>query len=150
MQLNVSTCYAMQIMLYLTRNKKIVSSTELAENLSISQRYILQIAGKLRDGGLIGTHAGMSGGYCLAKEASDISVYNVVVLLEGDIDIPACVTPCKHSALHDALSVLIEYLDTYFKTITFDKLAHMSFKGELSEILAMVGTHIVAMKQQNE
>ena len=52
MQLNASTCYAMQIVLYLARSKRIVSSTELSENLNISQRYILQFTGKLRDGGI--------------------------------------------------------------------------------------------------
>ena len=148
MQLNVSTCYAMQIIHYLARNNRVVSSTELSENLQISQRYILQIAGKLRDNGLIGTHTGMNGGYSLCKDSSMISVYDIVVLLEGDMNIPECVAPCKNSNLHDALSILKDYMDTYFKTITFDKLANMKIHGQLSEIIGMVGTHIVAMKQK--
>ena len=90
MRLNVSTCYGLQIILYLTRNKKVVSSTELSANLSISQRYIIQIAGKLRDGCLIVTHAGMCGGYTLGKDASDISVYDVFSLLEEGLLIPEC------------------------------------------------------------
>ena len=69
MQLNVSTCYAMQIMLDLAHNKKIVPSLKLTANLPVSQRYVLQIAGKLRDGGLVSAHPGMKGGYTLAKEA---------------------------------------------------------------------------------
>ena len=150
MQLNVSTCYAMQIVLFLTRNNRIVSSTELAENLNISQGYILQIAGKLRNGGLIGTRTGMSGGYSLSKEAAEFSVYDVVTLMEGDMSIPHCIAPCKHALLHDALSVLKDYFDSYFKAVTFDRLAETSTKGQLSEIIGMVGSHIVEMREKGE
>ena len=149
MQLNASTCYALQITLYLSKNNRIVSSTELSEKLHISPRYISHIASKLRDGALIGTHAGMSGGYVLNKDVSAISVYDVVVLMEGDMSIPECVRPCKNASLHDALSVLKDYFDTYFKTITFNILADMEITGKLSEIITMVETHIVAMKQKN-
>jgi len=147
MQLNVSTCYALQIMLFLSRNENIVSSTKLSDNLQISQRYILQIAGKLRDGGLIDTQAGMRGGYALTRDSSSISVYDIIALLEGDMSIPQCVTPCKNANLHCALNILKEYHDTYLKTITFDKLADMETDGKLSTVIGMVETHIVAMKQ---
>jgi hypothetical protein len=45
---------------------------------------------------------------------------------------------------------LKDYLDTYLKTITFDKLADMEIAGQLSEIIAMVGSHIVAIKQKTD
>ena len=156
MRLNVSTCYAMQIMLYLTRNRKSVSSSELSNKLMISQRYILQIAGKLRDGKLLGVKAGMSGGYSLNMQPSAISVYDVISLMEGDIGIPECVTnipgcgePCKTSNLLDTLSVMKDYLDTYLKSITFDSLADMNISGHLPDILGLVVTHIDEMKAKS-
>ena len=156
MQLNISTRYAMQIILYLARNKNIVSSTELSAKMKISPRYILLIAGKLRDGGLIVTRAGMSGGVTLNKEASDISVYDVIKLMEGDITIPEYAVglpnsdePYKNSNLLDSLSKVKDYLETYLKTITFDKLVDASVKGSLSEILDLVETHIDEIRQKN-
>jgi len=155
MQLNISTCYAMQIMLYLTRSKKTVSSAELSENLLISQRYIVHLAGKLRDGNLIGTKSGMNGGYNLGKLPSAISAYDVITLMEGDMSIPECVTiipgcgePCKNSNLLDTLNIMKEYLDTYLQTITFDKLADMNISGHISEILGLVIAHINEMKEK--
>ena len=106
MQLNISTCYAMQMMVYITRNKRIVSSAELSEKLKISQRYVLQLAAKLRDGGLLSTYAGVNGGYVLGKEMSTISAYNVLSIMEGDMSIPDCLTklsgcgePCSKRCL---------------------------------------------------
>ena len=120
MQLNISTCYAIQIMLYLTRNNRIVSSTELSENMHISQRYIIKISGKLRDDGLINARAGMSGGYIMSKDPSTVSIYDIVTLMEGDMSIPDCAEllpgsdlPCKNTNLLDTLNVMKDYLDTY-------------------------------------
>jgi len=136
----------MQIILYLTRNKKIVSSTELSGSLHISKRYIIQIAGKLRDGCLIETHAGMSGGYTLGKEASAISVYDIFSLFEGDICIPQCVNQCNNDSIHTALSTLKEYLDVYLKVLTLDQLADMDTYGRLSEVIRIAETQMVAIK----
>jgi len=100
---------------FLSRNEDIVSSAKLSDNLQISQRYILQIAGKLRDGGLIDTQAGMRGGYALTKASSSISVYDIIALLEDDMSIPQCVTPCKNANSHDARSILKDYYNTYHR-----------------------------------
>jgi len=154
MKINVSTCYAIQMTLYLARNIRTVSSTELSEQLMISQRYIIQIAAKLRDNSIIKAHAGTGGGFSLAKESSTISVYDVIRIMEGGVCIPECVQhtprcemPCRSSNLLDTLTVMKEYLDTYLKTITFDMLADMGIKGQLSEIIWLVESHISTMKQ---
>ena len=155
MQLNVSTCYAMQVMLYLARNKKIVPSTELATTLKISQRYILQIVGRLRDEGYLATRPGASGGISLGKNAAEISAYDVITLMEGDMSIPECITPlsgygepCMNSNLHETFSVMKDYIDTYFKIITFDKLEDMKISRHLSAILGLVTAHIDEMRDK--
>ena len=155
MQLNASTCYAMQIVLYLARSKRIVSSTELSENLNISQRYILQFTGKLRDGGIICTHAGVGGGFTLNMDTADISAYDVITLMEGDLSIPACMErlscsgePCVKTNLLDTLSHMNEYIESYLRTITFDKLTILDTNGRLPETLDMVRVHIDEIKQQ--
>lgn len=137
MHFNVSTCYGMQIILYLTRNKRTVSSAELSENLHISQRYIMQIARKLRNGHLIETHIGTSGGYKLNREASDITIFDVVVMLEGDTHIPECVRQCSCDALYTALCKMKVHLDSYFKSLSFEQLAGMDTSGTRAELFTI-------------
>ena len=48
MQLNRSTDYAIQMLVYLAKNGQTLSSTKLAASLGISHRYLLQISSKLR------------------------------------------------------------------------------------------------------
>ena len=150
MQLNVSTCYAMQIILYLTRNKRIVSSTEIAENLNISPRYTIQIAGKLRDGDMIMAHAGMSGGYSLNNRKPVVTVYDVLTLMEGDMSVTECAAPCENANLHDAMSILKDYMGAYLKSLTFEMLADQKSTGRITDVINMVEVHIGAMKEQNE
>ena len=149
MQLNATTCYAMQIVLYLARNKRIVSSAELAESLKVSQRYTLKIAGLLRDGGLTDVQAGMRGGYSLTREASEISAYDVITLMEGEMSILECLTPnpdcgeaCKNTHQLSALGIVKDYLDAFLKRLTFDKLADMGISEKLDGIIGLAESHI--------
>ena len=48
MQLNRSTDYAIQMLLYLAKAGKTVSSSKLAAAIGVSHRYLLQISAKLR------------------------------------------------------------------------------------------------------
>jgi len=132
----------MQIILFLARNKKVISSSDLSKSLQISQRYVIQIAGRLRDASLIETRTGVSGGYSLSKEPSTISVYDIVSLLEGEMCIPECVSKCSNDRLQSALSVIKECLDTHLKEVTFDKIADMDTTGRVSDLSSIVETHL--------
>lgn len=47
MQLNIATDYAIRIVIYMAKQRRIVSSRELSENLKISQPFIYKIMRKL-------------------------------------------------------------------------------------------------------
>ena len=51
MQLNRSTDYAIQMLMYLAKARKTVSSSKLAAAMGVSHRYLLQISAKLRAAG---------------------------------------------------------------------------------------------------
>ncbi len=53
MQLNVTTDYAIRIILYLALRKEITTSKEIAAAMSIPQNYVLKITHKLVEAGLI-------------------------------------------------------------------------------------------------
>ena len=83
MQLNRSTDYAIQMLVYLAKNRQTLSSTKLAESLGISHRYLLKISSKLRAVGFIVAVHGPSGGLKIFKNPEEISLYDVILSMEG-------------------------------------------------------------------
>ena len=87
MQLNRSTDYAIQMLLYLAKAGKTVSSSRLAAAIGVSHRYLLQISAKLRAAGFIRAAHGPSGGLVLIKHPDKISLYDVIISMEGIVQV---------------------------------------------------------------
>ena len=85
MRLNKSTDYAIQMLLYLAKAGKTVSSSKLAAAMGVSHRYLLQISAKLRAAGFIRAAHGSSGGLALEKAPEEISLYDGILGMEGII-----------------------------------------------------------------
>jgi Rrf2 family protein len=62
-----------------------VSLASVAERQNISIRYLEQVAVILRRAGFIRSVKGASGGYALVKKPEDISIGDVLRILEGDM-----------------------------------------------------------------
>ncbi len=91
MQLNLTTGYAIRMVVFLARNvNRVVSSYEISEALKISQKYLVRIGGKLRIAGVVESVSGANGGFSLIRPADDITLYDVVVLMEDTIKIHRC------------------------------------------------------------
>ena len=73
MQLNVTTDYAIRVILYLSMKGGIASSKELSEKMAIPEKYVLKITKKLSEAGLIKTHIGKNGGFSVIKSAEEIN-----------------------------------------------------------------------------
>ena len=87
MRLNKSTDYAIQMLLYLAKAGKTVSSSKLAVAIGVSHRYLLQISAKLRATGFIRAAHGSSGGLVLIKHPDKISLYDVIISMEGIVQV---------------------------------------------------------------
>ena len=85
MQLNRSTDYAIQMLLYLAKVGKTVSSSKLAAAMGVSHRYLLQISAKLRAAGFIRAAHGPSGGLKLDKAPEEINLYDIILSMEGAV-----------------------------------------------------------------
>ncbi len=81
--------YGLRSVIYLGINyeKENVSIKEISEKENISKRYLEQIFAELKKGGIINSIKGTKGGYFLAKKPSDITVGNVINLLEGTLSV---------------------------------------------------------------
>lgn len=58
---------------------------QLAAVEDVPANYLVQILSELRNGGLIISRRGKQGGYALAKSPREITLYDIVKLIEGDV-----------------------------------------------------------------
>lgn len=63
MRLNLSTDYAIRIIVFLAKHAKTISSSKISKEIGVSSRYLLQIGAKLRNAGLVSVSYGPGGGY---------------------------------------------------------------------------------------
>lgn len=90
MQLKASTDYGIRAILYLAAEKEVRSSKEIAREMSIPRDYLIQLAQLLRNAGLIEAKPGKHGGYALAREASDITLLEIISAMEDSIKVEEC------------------------------------------------------------
>ena len=128
MQLNRSTDYAIQMLLYLAKAGKTVSSSKLAAAIGVSHRYLLQISAKLRAAGFIRAAHGPSGGLVLIKHPDEISLYDVIISMERIVQTGRiCGTPSgeiaqEMTALGEEYQEIEKMLERALKEITLTKI----------------------------
>lgn len=108
MKLNISTDYAIRIILYLAKSERVVSSGKLAEALNISPRYLLRICAKLRDAGMLVTMYGPTGGFTLTQCPNEISLYDIIIKMEDVIKAKARLEDAKEEPF-ETLDVAYSY-----------------------------------------
>ena len=83
MQLNVTTDYAIRTVLYLGQCKKIASATEISNEMGIPRGYLEKVLSKLKKAEYISADLGARGGYRLNKTLKDITLGDVIRLMEN-------------------------------------------------------------------
>ena len=104
MRITQEADYAIRIIYYLAKTREKCDAKNISENAGISQRFALKILGKLSQSGFINSFKGAAGGYVLAMEPADITLYQVVSAIDGPIAINKCLTTdnhCNHISLMD-------------------------------------------------
>ncbi|MGN1266547.1 MAG: RrF2 family transcriptional regulator [Dorea sp.] len=92
MKLSTKGRYGLRAMIDLARysEEEPVSISSVASRQGISERYLEQLVSLLKKSGLVKSIRGASGGYVLAKDASEISVGDVLRALEGSLEPVQC------------------------------------------------------------
>lgn len=88
MKLSVKVNYACRVLAQIARlhgTGELAHVETLAQAEAIPANYLAQILSELRDGGLITSRRGKQGGYSLAKEPDQISLLDIVALIEGEV-----------------------------------------------------------------
>ena len=92
MKLSTRARYGLRItfLLGVSENKKVSLST-LVKQTDLSEKYLEQLLGMLRRGGVVGTVRGANGGYFLARKASEITIKEVLLALDDAFEITDCI-----------------------------------------------------------
>lgn len=88
MKLSLKVEYACRVLAQLSRtygNNRFSHIDDLAAVEEIPANYLVQILNDLRNGGLINSRRGKQGGYSLAKSPSEVSLYEIVTVMDGDL-----------------------------------------------------------------
>ena len=85
MQFSIGVEYAFHSLFYLVAlpEHKAVGIREIAKLHGITETYLSKIFAKLRKAGIVRSIVGVKGGYELAKNAEDISFWDIIEALEG-------------------------------------------------------------------
>jgi Rrf2 family protein len=68
------------------------SAKDIAEAYHIPPQLLAKILQTLAKSGLLVSHAGTNGGYALARQASEISAFEVIRAIDGPLFITSCIT----------------------------------------------------------
>lgn len=87
MKISTKGRYGLTIMIELGKRygQGPVSLKTIAQAHNLSEHYLEQLAGPLRNAGLVKSIRGAYGGYVLAKEPSQITAGDIIRVLEGPI-----------------------------------------------------------------
>jgi Rrf2 family protein len=92
MKLSTKSTYGLRALIDLAvySEEEIVSISSIATRENISLSYLEQLVAKLKKAGLVVSIRGAGGGYQLAREASEISVGDILRALEGNLEAVKC------------------------------------------------------------
>ncbi|WP_297789745.1 Rrf2 family transcriptional regulator [uncultured Anaerococcus sp.] len=94
MKLSTRGRYGLRAMCYLASNgeRRYISVAEMSEKLNLSENYLEQLIRLLKNNGLIKSARGPKGGYKITRDIDDISVGEILRVLEGNITMSDCVS----------------------------------------------------------
>lgn len=122
MRINASTDYAIRILIRLSKEPYIVSSSQLSSDIGISSRYVLMILAKLQSAGMVEAERGCAGGYKLAKSPAEITILGVIQAMEG-ISFIKVPKNDMFTLYANCYNKIVGNLSSAFESITLDDLA---------------------------
>lgn len=74
------------------QNQGAVTLNEIAGRQKISVKYLWQVINPLKTSGMLRVTRGAKGGYVLARRPEEITMYEIVTILEGPLSLVECLT----------------------------------------------------------
>lgn len=130
MRLSTRARYGTRLMLELALNfnQGTVFLKDIAQKEEISEKYLSHLVISLKASGLISSSRGAHGGYRLAKPPSQITLMDIVQILEGNLSLVECVknpSVCSRvskCATRDIWGKLDEKISDVLSSVTLEDL----------------------------
>ena len=123
----------MDICLY--SRSEAVTLKSVSKRQDISERYLEQLFSILKKGGIINSKKGAQGGYFLARKPKDITVGEILNILEGYLKI---VSPSEEKNDIECFmqkkiwNNINRQIETYFNSITLEELVKDYIEGKIT------------------
>ena len=133
-----NTDYGLLIMINLAKNSdngQLISARQLADEGHFSYQLGCKLLQRLHKAQLVKSDMGPKGGFALARKPSEITLMNIIKVLQGDISLNRCLTGgqgCEFESeceLNTKLSCLQLYIDGYLGAITLEEILQSRSKA---------------------
>jgi Rrf2 family protein len=100
------TDYAVRTVLYLARNsERRVSVTEIAQEMKIPKTFLAKLLQRLVKQHLLLSSRGITGGFQLARKPAEITLLDILEIMQGPASINVCAIDAKRCALSSKCTV---------------------------------------------
>lgn len=129
MQLNITTDYAIRIILALAnRDGEVVSSKDISMTMKIPQKYVLKITRSLVAAELIERRSGVYGGFLLARKPEEISLLEIVEVMEPTMRLNRCLEKDNYCSREATDNCPIRKFYINFQNIIEEKFSEVTIK----------------------
>lgn len=143
MKLSTRTRYGTRLMLRLalSYNEDPVFLKDIAKAEDISEKYLSQIIIPLKSAGLVNSFRGAKGCYILSKSPTQITLKDIVEVLEDDFNLARCIedpTVCRRVSIcvtRDLWNKLGEKISQTLEAITLADLVEQYHKKGKKEVV---------------
>ncbi|HRZ39718.1 MAG TPA: Rrf2 family transcriptional regulator [Candidatus Omnitrophota bacterium] len=137
MKLTYKGDYALKAVLDLAIHygKELVTSHDLARRVDAPVKFFEQVLMELKKGGIIDSRRGKEGGYLLSKAPSQITVGDVVRIIDGPIEPIACVKD-RYRNCQDIDRCVFRNVWQKVHQATSDIIDHVTFEELVSQVKA--------------
>ena len=116
------------------------SAADIAEVYRMSTPLMAKVLQKLAKGGLVAARHGSSGGYTLARQASEITALDVIKAIDGPLFITSCVTSrgqCDVTTTCSIREPLRRVNDSILEVLEKVTISQMTDEAPLSELVEL-------------
>ena len=130
MQITRETDYAIRCVLHLSLDsERTYMVEEIAEARGVPRSFLAKILQKLKRAGIVMSFRGVKGGFKLSKPSAEITILDVVDVMQGGVTVNICVQDdelCKYSgecAAHEVWMDVRDIVESKLKVHDFESLA---------------------------
>lgn len=82
--------YALMALKHIAFTNEVVTAKEIAGKYDIPFELLAKILQKLKKENILVSTQGINGGYTLNRKPDDISLYNIITVIDGDLAVTEC------------------------------------------------------------